>query len=192
MTTNILSVTNPLNGVLFSMALPVHSGPRSLIQFRNHFSQTVGLLGRVISPSQGRYLNTGRHKHRINSYTHQTSLPWVGFEPTIPASERAKTVHALGRGHTKETGNRNATAISENCYQPELKICYWMELRKLRKRLRICLIYMRYTARIYSNAHRISARQRLGKHLFSRQRMLTKAFSWQHSRTEELSFCAST
>jgi hypothetical protein len=26
----------------------------------------------------------------------------------------------LGRGHIKETGNRNATAISENCYQPEL------------------------------------------------------------------------
>jgi hypothetical protein len=25
----------------------------------------------------------------------------------------------LGRGHTKETGNRNATAISENFYQPE-------------------------------------------------------------------------
>jgi hypothetical protein len=24
---------------------------------------------------------------------------------------------ALGRGHTKETGNRNATAISEKCYQ---------------------------------------------------------------------------
>jgi hypothetical protein len=28
----------------------------------------------------------------------------------------------LGRGRTKETGNRNATAISENCYQPELNI----------------------------------------------------------------------
>jgi hypothetical protein len=26
----------------------------------------------------------------------------------------------LGRGHTKETGNRNTTVISENCYQPEL------------------------------------------------------------------------
>jgi hypothetical protein len=25
----------------------------------------------------------------------QTSMPWVGLEPTIPASERAKTVHAL-------------------------------------------------------------------------------------------------
>jgi hypothetical protein len=28
---------------------------------------------------------------------------------------------------------RNATAISENCYQPELNTCYWMELLKLRK-----------------------------------------------------------
>jgi hypothetical protein len=26
----------------------------------------------------------------------------------------------VGRGHAKETGNRNATATSENCYQPEL------------------------------------------------------------------------
>jgi hypothetical protein len=24
-------------------------------------------------------------------------MPWVGFEPTIPAFERAKTVHALDR-----------------------------------------------------------------------------------------------
>jgi hypothetical protein len=57
--------------------------------------QTVGLLGRVISSSQGFYLNTGQHTHRINASTHQTSMPFVGFEPTIPASERAKTVHAL-------------------------------------------------------------------------------------------------
>jgi hypothetical protein len=27
----------------------------------------------------------------------------------------------LGRGNTKETGNPNATAISENCYQPEFE-----------------------------------------------------------------------
>jgi hypothetical protein len=72
-----------------------HSGPRPLIQFRNHFSQTVGLLGLGISPSQGRYVNTGQHKHRINAYTHQISMPWMGFEPTIPASERGKTVHDL-------------------------------------------------------------------------------------------------
>jgi hypothetical protein len=27
-------------------------------------------------------------------------MPWVGFEPTIPASKRAKTVHALDRSVT--------------------------------------------------------------------------------------------
>jgi hypothetical protein len=44
-------------------------------------------------------LNTG-HKHRINAYIHQTSMPWVGFQPTITASERTKTVHALDRAAT--------------------------------------------------------------------------------------------
>jgi hypothetical protein len=29
-----------------------------------------------------------------------------------------------GRGHAKETGNRNATAISENCFHPELNTRY--------------------------------------------------------------------
>jgi hypothetical protein len=78
---------------LFSMSLPAHSGPRPFIQFRNHFSQTVGLLGRVISPSQGLYLHTGQYQHRIKAYTHQTSMSWLGFVPTIAESERAKTVH---------------------------------------------------------------------------------------------------
>jgi hypothetical protein len=61
-----------------------------------HFSflivrQSVGLLGQGISLSLGRrYL----HKHR------QTYIPWVGFEPTIPVFERAKTVHALDRAAT--------------------------------------------------------------------------------------------
>jgi hypothetical protein len=43
-------------------------GPWSLISLLI-YSQLVGLLGRVISPSQGRYLNTEQHKHRINTYT---------------------------------------------------------------------------------------------------------------------------
>jgi hypothetical protein len=62
--------------------------------------QTIGLLGRVISSSQVLYLNTGQHKHRMNTYTYQTFMPFMGFEPTIPASERAKTVHALKRSAT--------------------------------------------------------------------------------------------
>jgi hypothetical protein len=59
----------------FPMALPGHSGPRPLIQFCNHFSKRVGLLRWVISLLQGYYLNTGQHKHRLNAYTHQTSMP---------------------------------------------------------------------------------------------------------------------
>jgi hypothetical protein len=54
----------------------------------------------VISPSQDLYLNTGQHEHRINAYTHQTYMPWMGFETTIPASERTKRVHALERSAT--------------------------------------------------------------------------------------------
>jgi hypothetical protein len=111
----------------------------------------------VISPSQGLYLNTGQHKHRINTfflfplalqptfgpwptfmkpsvslrfsrswtigmtpwagdqlvarlllvYKHQTSMPWVEFEPTIPGSERAKTVHALDRSATVTGQNKH-------------------------------------------------------------------------------------
>jgi hypothetical protein len=46
-------------------------GPWPRLQFRNLFfsTQAVGLLGRVISRSQGRYLNTEQHKHRINAHT---------------------------------------------------------------------------------------------------------------------------
>jgi hypothetical protein len=68
-------------------------------QFHDHLLR-VRLLGRMISQSQGLYLNTGQHKHRINTYTYQTSMPCVGFEPTIPASNRAKTVHALDSAST--------------------------------------------------------------------------------------------
>jgi hypothetical protein len=50
-------------------------GPGLIFHFRDlFFTQTVGLLGRVISPSQGLYLYTGQHKHRINAQT-QTSMP---------------------------------------------------------------------------------------------------------------------
>jgi hypothetical protein len=55
-------------------------------------SKTFGrTLGRVISPSQGRYLTQTQNKRT------QTSMPRVVFEPTIPAFEREKTVHALDR-----------------------------------------------------------------------------------------------
>jgi hypothetical protein len=82
-----------------SMALQPSVGPWPLLHFRNYF-YTAG-LGRVISPSQGRYLQTGQHKQHT-----QTSMPRVRFEPMIPAFERAKTVEALDRAATV-IGNRD-------------------------------------------------------------------------------------
>jgi hypothetical protein len=48
------------------MALQPFVGPWSLLQFHNlyfFFTQTVGLLGQVLSPPQGLYLYTGQHTH---------------------------------------------------------------------------------------------------------------------------------
>jgi hypothetical protein len=53
--------------------------------------QSVGLLGRGISPSQGHYVTQTQNKHK------QTLMPWVGFEHTIPVFERAKIFHAFDR-----------------------------------------------------------------------------------------------
>jgi hypothetical protein len=71
----------------FSTALPAHSGPRPLTQFRNHFSQTLGLLGRVISPSQGLYLNTGQHKQ--NKRIHTPNIHALSGIRTHDPSDRA-------------------------------------------------------------------------------------------------------
>jgi hypothetical protein len=88
------------HSIFFAMALPAHSGTLSVIQFRNHFSQMVALLGREISSSQGLFLNTGQHKHRINAYTHRTSRPLsrIGtHDPSVQASEDSSCLKS--RGH---------------------------------------------------------------------------------------------
>jgi hypothetical protein len=81
------------------------------------FTQTVGLHGRVISPSQGRYLHTELQRQNKRA---QTSMPLSGIRTHDPsvrtsadssclrprgycdrlASERAKTVHASDRAAT--------------------------------------------------------------------------------------------
>jgi hypothetical protein len=58
------------------------------LQFIN-LRHSVGLLGRVISPRQGRYVTQTQNKHK------QTSMPLVGIQPTIPAFERTETCHIL-------------------------------------------------------------------------------------------------
>jgi hypothetical protein len=64
-----------------------------------HFSflvlgQSVGFSGRVISPTQGRYLTQTQNKHK------PTSMSRVEFDLTIPVFERAETVHDLDRAAT--------------------------------------------------------------------------------------------
>jgi hypothetical protein len=89
--------------MFFDLLLPLWS-IELISQFLDHFTDGM------ISSLQGLYLNTGQHKHGIKAYTHthththQISMSCVGFDPTIPASERAKTVHALDRSATV-TGN---------------------------------------------------------------------------------------
>jgi hypothetical protein len=46
-----------------------------------------------------RPLPTRRTTWTQNKHT-QTSMPWEGFEPTTPAFERTKTIHALDRAAT--------------------------------------------------------------------------------------------
>jgi hypothetical protein len=52
------------------------------------FTQTVGLLGWVTSPSQRPYLHKGQHRHRINAYTDIHALSGIRtHDPSFRASE---------------------------------------------------------------------------------------------------------
>jgi hypothetical protein len=64
------------------------------------------LLGRGISPSQGRYLHTEYKQNKLTD----TSMPRVGFKSTIPAFERANTVYTSDRAATA-MGNLSTTYI---------------------------------------------------------------------------------
>jgi hypothetical protein len=79
-----------------SMALLL--GPGLFFSFVIFFTQTVGLLGRVVSPSQGRYLYTGQHKHRINAETNIHVLNGIrNYDPRVRASEDSSCLRP--RGH---------------------------------------------------------------------------------------------
>jgi hypothetical protein len=71
-----------------SMVLQPFVGPSPLLHFRNLFTQTVGLLGRMISPSQGRYLLIGQHKHRTNPHTDIHAFEWNSKPRSQRSSER--------------------------------------------------------------------------------------------------------
>jgi hypothetical protein len=84
--------------IIFSLALQPPWALASAFQFHDHFTD-----GRTPWTSD-QLVARPVPKHRTNTYTHQTSMPYMGFEPTVPASERTKTLHALDRSATV-TGN---------------------------------------------------------------------------------------
>jgi hypothetical protein len=76
-----------------SMAPQPFVGPWPLPQFFNIFN-TDGRTRWTSDQPVSRPLPKHRPTQTQNKHT-QTSMPWVGFKPTIPVFERAKTVHAL-------------------------------------------------------------------------------------------------
>jgi hypothetical protein len=90
---------NPLSFIHSSMALQPFVGPWPLLQFRNPF-YTDGRTPWTSDQPVARPLPTHRTTQTPNRSTHKHPCLSVGLEPTIPAFERAKTVHALDRAAT--------------------------------------------------------------------------------------------
>jgi hypothetical protein len=72
-------------------------GPWPLFSFLI-YSQSVGLLGRVISSSQSLYLNTGQHKYRkTHIHTKHHALSGIRtHDHSVRASEDSSCFRALG------------------------------------------------------------------------------------------------
>jgi hypothetical protein len=81
------------------MALQPFSGPWPLFSFLILY--TVGRTPWMSDQPVARTLPTHRTTQtQKKTHTTRTSMPSVGFEPTISAFERAKTVHVLDRAAT--------------------------------------------------------------------------------------------
>jgi hypothetical protein len=99
---NILSLAKELNVTIF--LCPPQWGAYSILwsvgliyQFLDH-SQTVGLLGRVISSSQGLYLNTGNPNTEKRTHTSNIHA-LIGtrtHDPGLRASEDSTCLRPLG------------------------------------------------------------------------------------------------
>jgi hypothetical protein len=83
----------------FFVALQPFFGPWPLFSFLI-LTQTAGLLGRGISPSQGLYINTGQHKHRLHTHTHIPNiraLSGIGsHDHSVRASEDSSCLKPRG------------------------------------------------------------------------------------------------
>jgi hypothetical protein len=85
--------------IIIIMALQPFVGPWSLFSVPWSYTQSVGPLGRGISPSQGIYLYIEQHKHRINAHNMDINA-FSGIRthgPSVRASEDSSCLRK--RGH---------------------------------------------------------------------------------------------
>jgi hypothetical protein len=76
---------------------PFLGGPGLFFSFVIFFTQTVRLLRRVISPSQGLYLYIGQHKYRINAHTNIHAPSKIRtYYPSVRAREDSWCLRPLG------------------------------------------------------------------------------------------------
>jgi hypothetical protein len=106
-----------------SIYLYIYGSTLLLLEF-GHFFKLLILYTVGRTPCKGdqpvaRPLPTHRKTQTQNKCI-QTSIPWVGFENTIPAFERAKTVHTLDRAATvisHKVAYRGKTLMRDDCKQ---------------------------------------------------------------------------
>jgi hypothetical protein len=102
-----------------SVALQPFVGPLPLFQFLDFYA--VGRTPWTRDQPVVRPLPIRRTAQTQNKRT-QTSMPQVGLEPTMPAFDRAKAVHALDRAATVMGGNPRRSC--KMCFLPDFnKIC---------------------------------------------------------------------
>jgi hypothetical protein len=93
---------------------------RPLLDFGCFFSFLL-LYAVCRTPRMGDQLLQGRYLHRkiqTKNKRTQTSMPWLGFEPTTPVFEQARTVRALARAVTvismkADTRNWNTALLTQ-------------------------------------------------------------------------------
>jgi hypothetical protein len=102
---------------LYSLLL----GPGLFFSFVIFFTQSAGLLGRVTSPSQGPYLHTGQHKHRINTHTDIHALSRIRtHDPNVRAREDSSCLRLCG--HCGRQRNQVASIIAASRCGPLAKL----------------------------------------------------------------------
>jgi hypothetical protein len=94
------------------------------------YTQSVGLLGRVIGQSQGLYLNTGHHKHRINAHTPNIHAPsGIGTHGRgVRANEEISCLRPLGYRDRRMRAYRGCS-IRQQCVSqfPAFDVyCSWL------------------------------------------------------------------